>query len=247
MPRACARRKVVTKTAHSPASDARTVDLVLDLLLPQRCTVCSLPGGQLCGGCRSGLPRVRAPLCERCGAPTAWPVARCRECAGRRLAFASARAAVEYDAAVRRLVAAWKERGLRRLATIAADLVVEVVEPPDVAALAFVPRDRDRALRRGHHTAEALARALASRWQVPLLETLARRGAAPRQRGLSRVERRRNLRGAFVAGGSVPTRVALVDDVYTTGATAHFAASALRKAGVRHVEVVTFARTIRIR
>jgi predicted amidophosphoribosyltransferase len=41
--------------------------------------------------------------------------------------------------------------------------------------------------------------------------------------------------------------VILVDDVYTTGATAGAAASALRKAGARRVEVVTFARTIRVR
>jgi ComF family protein len=223
------------------------VDSVLDLLLPQRCTVCSLPGSQLCGGCRSSLPRIEPPLCERCGAPTAWPVARCRECSGRRLAFASARAAVEYDAGVRRLVAAWKERGLRRLVLTAAELVLEAVEPPDVAAVAFVPRDRDRTLKRGHHTAESLARELAAAWQLPLLAALHRARPAPRQRGLSRAERRRNLRGAFSARDDVPVRVALVDDVYTTGATVHFAASALRHAGARRVEVVTFARTIRIR
>jgi ComF family protein len=214
------------------------VDCVLDLLLPQRCTVCSLPGSQLCGGCRSSLPRIRPPLCERCGAPTAWPVARCRECAGRRLAFASARAAVEYDARVRRLVAGWKERGLRRLAPTAAELVLATVEPPDVQSLTFVPRDRDRTLRRGHHTAEALARELASAWELPLVAALDRRRSAPRQRGLSRAERRRNLRGAFVYRAEVPARVALVDDVYTTGATVHFAAAALRQAGARRVDVV---------
>jgi competence protein ComFC len=223
------------------------VDLVLDLLLPQRCTVCSLPGSQLCGGCRSSLPRMEPPLCERCGAPTAWPVSRCRECSGRRLAFATARAAVEYDARVRRLVAAWKERGLRRLAATAAELVLENLECPDVAALGFVPRDRDRTLKRGHHTAEALAHELAAAWNLPLVEALDRRRAAQRQRGLSRAERRRNLRDAFVPRSGVPRRVVLVDDVYTTGATAHFAASALRKAGASRVDVVTFARTIRIR
>jgi ComF family protein len=223
------------------------VEVVLDLLLPQRCTVCSLPGSQLCGGCRSSLPRVEPPLCERCGAPTAWPVARCRECAGRRLAFATARAALEYDASVRRLVAAWKERGLRRLAVPAAELVVDVVQRPPVTALTFVPGDRDRALRRGHHPAEALARELARRWELPLVPALARAGTARRQRGLTREERRRNLRGAFAARPAVPARIALVDDVYTTGATAHFAASALRRNGARHVEVVTFSRTIRIR
>jgi predicted amidophosphoribosyltransferase len=64
---------------------------------------------------------------------------------------------------------------------------------------------------------------------------------------LTQHERRRNVAGAFVAHGHVPTCVVLIDDVYTTGATANAAASALRKGGARKVEVVTLARTIRIR
>ena len=98
---------------------------MLDLLLPRRCVVCGAGGTQLCADCLAGLPRIGPPLCARCGAPTAWPVRRCRECAGRRLAFASARAAVAYDAAVRRIVAGWKERGLRGLAEDAAALVAD--------------------------------------------------------------------------------------------------------------------------
>ena len=80
-----------------------------------------------------------------------------------------------------------------------------------------------------------------------LLTALARVRAGPRQRDLTREERRRNLRGAFAAPRPLPARIALVDDVYTTGATVHFAASALRRNGARHVDVVTFSRTIRIR
>src|SRR3989454_4228383 len=138
--------------------------MLLELLLPQRCVVCRRPGAQACAGCLDALPRLTGPLCARCGAPTAWPVARCRECSGRRLAFASARAAVEYDGSVRRFVAAWKERGLRRLATEAAELVVGAVPPPRVELLAFVPPDRERVLLRGHHPAERLAHELGTRW-----------------------------------------------------------------------------------
>jgi predicted amidophosphoribosyltransferase len=76
---------------------------------------------------------------------------------------------------------------------------------------------------------------------------LARVRGSPRQRQLTRDERRRNVAAAFAARPDVPVRVLLVDDVYTTGATANAAASALRKAGARRVEVVTFARTIRLR
>jgi predicted amidophosphoribosyltransferase len=184
-------------------------------------------------------------LCARCGAPTAWPVRRCRECAGRRLAFASARAAVAYDGAVRALVAAWKERGLRRLSALAADAVVEAVPRPSVAALCFVPPDSDRSLRRGHHPAERLARDLGRCWELPVEPLVRRSRSAPRQRGLALADRRRNVAGAFASAGRSPAAVALVDDVYTSGATSAAAASALRKGGARRVEVVTFARVIR--
>ena len=130
---------------------------MLDLLLPQRCLLCGVGGTQLCPTCRARLPPVTAPLCDRCGAPTAWPVQRCRECAGRRLAFATARAAVVYDAEVRRLVAGWKEHGLRRLADDAAALVAERLQPPAAAAVTFVPPDPHRALERGYHPARRLA------------------------------------------------------------------------------------------
>jgi len=152
---------------------------------------------------------------------------------------------VAYDEPVRRIVAAWKERGLRRLAAWAADVVVEVVPRPDADVVGFVPPDRDRLLRRGHHAAEALARALGRRWELPVEPLLARTRPSQRQRSLDHVERRRNVRGAFGAAATVRGRILLVDDVYTTGATVNAAASALRRAGARRVEVVTFARAIR--
>jgi predicted amidophosphoribosyltransferase len=219
---------------------------VLDLLLPRRCLVCGAGGAQLCASCIAGLAPIEPPLCERCGAPTAWPVRRCRECAGRRLAFARARAAVAYDDAVRRLVAAWKERGLRRLAEQAAQVVDEVLPRPDaVAVVTFVPADAGRRLERGHHPAERLAEALGRRWELPHAALLAPRGRSERQRGLSLAARRRNVGDAFHASEAVRGRVVLVDDVYTSGATSAAASTALRAAGAAAVEVVTFARAIR--
>ncbi len=216
---------------------------MLDLLLPQRCVVCGRDGSQLCTCCFEGLPLLEPPLCARCGAPTAWPVERCRECAGRRLAFAHARAAAAYDDAARRLVHAWKERGLRRLALATAQLVAERLPRPPADAIAYVPADRERRLARGHNPAERLARELGLLWELPCLSLLERtRGG--RQRGSSAAARR-SVRGAFAATGPAPRRLVLVDDVYTTGATAAAAASALRGAGARTVEVVTFARALR--
>jgi predicted amidophosphoribosyltransferase len=219
--------------------------VLLDLIFPARCAGCGALGGELCAGCLDALPRLGGPLCDRCGAPTAWPVPRCRECTGRRIAYARARAAVGYDRAVRRLVRGWKEHGLRRVARLAAELVVEVVPPPRAEVVAWVPADRDRTLRRGHSTAQALALELAPHWGLEPVPLLARTRAVAPQRGLGRVERRRNVAGSFRAARPPPRRVCLVDDVFTTGATVSAAASALRAAGAREVLVVTFARTLR--
>jgi predicted amidophosphoribosyltransferase len=146
---------------------------------------------------------------------------------------------------VRPLVAAWKERGLRRLAEEAADVIVRTVERPSVVALTFIPPDGDRSVKRGHHPAQRLARELGRRWELPVVAVLGRTRAPRPQRGLTLASRRRNVAGAFVARSRGPTRLGVIDDVYTTGATVSAAASALRAAGVRHVEVVTFARTVR--
>jgi predicted amidophosphoribosyltransferase len=199
----------------------------------------------LCAACHDGLRRLHGPMCARCGAPTAWAVSRCSECAGRRIGFATARAAVAYDRHTRPLVAAWKERGLRCLTGIAADLVTEVVRPPPILALAPVPADRDRTLWRGQGSAEALAHALGESWRLPVVTALSRARPTPRQRGLDRAARRKNVRQAFGSAGLVPARIGLVDDVYTTGATVLAAATELRRNGAREVHVVTFARAIR--
>jgi ComF family protein len=219
---------------------------LLDLLAPPRCAACGGGETALCLACEASIARLVPPLCARCGAPTAWPVERCFECAGRRLSFRTARAAVRYEGAARALVAAWKERGLRSLAKVAAELVLEVVPRPAASAVVFVPGDADRTAWRGGNTAEALARGLSVGWELPLAATLERRGRVPRQRGLTRPARRANAQGSFSARRESPARVVLVDDVYTTGATVAAAATELRRAGARSVDVVTLARAVRL-
>lgn len=219
--------------------------MLLDILLPNRCAACGVSGPALCPGCRDSLIRLAPPLCDRCGSPGAWPVKRCAECSGRRIAFASARAAIVYDAPARRFVQAWKEHGQRRLAREAAAIVAETLSRPAAPVLAFVPADGERALRRGHRPAEALARELGRVWELPVAPLVGRARSVERQRGLGLQARRRNVRGAFASARASPTQVCLVDDVYTSGATAGAAASALRQGGARRVEVVTLARAVR--
>lgn len=149
-----------------------------------------------------------------------------------------------YDESVRRLVAGWKERGLRKIADDAAALIVERLPRPAADLVTFVPADRRRRSARGHHPAERLARALAHRWQLPCHSLVLRTRETERQRGLTLADRRRNVAAAFAARAA-RGEILLVDDVYTSGATVSAAAAALRAAGAEHVNVMTFARAIR--
>lgn len=131
------------------------------------------------------------------------------------------------------------------MAALAAELVVVHVERPAADVIAYIPPDAVRQLQRGHHPAERLAAELAQRWQLPVAPLVTRRRTVARQTGLGSAERRRNVRGAFVAASGCPATVVLVDDVYTTGATVSAAAGALRAAGAGTVQVITFARVVR--
>jgi predicted amidophosphoribosyltransferase len=218
---------------------------LLDLVLPERCAVCDLPGSTLCDPCRSSIIPLVPPVCERCGSPGPWPVRQCAECSGRRLAFVNARSAIVYDELARAFVRAWKERGRRGLARAAAALVCEVLPLPEADCIVPVPGDPERARERGDVPSRALAGELGRSWSLPVLDVLERTKVLPRQRGLSLEERRRNVRGSVVARSTLPKVACVVDDVYTSGATADACAAACRRAGARRVQVVTLARAVR--
>ena len=219
---------------------------LLALLAPRRCVSCSAPGTLLCAACRRETVPVRAPVCERCGEPVALRMPSCRACRGTRGGLDRARSALELSGVTADLVHAWKRRSAA-LGPIAVELVVELVEPPAGDVLCAVPADPERRLARGCDPPAELARGLAEAWRLTLdLDLLVRRRGTRPQRGLAAAERRRNLRDAFAAQAP-PRVVVLVDDVYTTGETAHACARALKRAGAGEVHVVTFARTPRDR
>ena len=105
--------------------------------------------------------------------------------------------------------------------------------------------DPERAWERGDVPARSLATELGATWGLPSLDVLVRTRALRPQRGLSLDERRRNVRGSVSACSAVASSVCVVDDVYTSGATVDACASACRRAGASHVEVITFARAVR--
>src|SRR6185312_15310872 len=210
------------------------------IVLPRRCVACAAPGEWMCERCGPRLRALAAPLCGRCGAPTAVAVTTCHACSRLRW-LTTARSALWLEGPALALVGRWK-RGEISPARLAAALIVHELPRPPVDAIAVVPAVRDRLLLRGADPPAELALELGGWWEVPVMPLLRRtRGVRP-QRGLDATARRSNVRGAFAARAG-PLRLALVDDVYTTGATVDECARALRQAGAQHVHVLTLART----
>ncbi|MDN4575797.1 amidophosphoribosyltransferase [Pandoraea cepalis] len=115
----------------------------------------------------------------------------------------------------------------------------------DAALLVPVPLAPSRLATRGFNQAWELARVASRRAHLPAsARVLHRERTTAAQRRLSRDERRRNLRGAFVASDQVRgRRIVLIDDVMTTGATCDAAAAALKRAGATHVIAAVALRT----
>lgn len=197
-------------------------------------------------------------LCARCGVPfeiEVDPDQVCGACIARPPVFDRARAALEYGDVSRQIVLALKHRGRRDgLSTIAGWMATAGAElVADADMIIPVPLHYFRLVRRGFNQSVWLAAALARRTGKPAcVNILHRRKHTPIQGGLSQDARRRNVEGAFI----VPKgrrrqiegrRILLVDDVFTTGATAQACARALKTGGAAHTDVVTLARVARPR
>lgn len=193
------------------------------------------------------------PVCARCGLPfeiAVDPGQVCAACRARPPHYDRARAALVYGEVSRDLVLGLKYQGRRDgLATLASWMAAAGKPLLDEAQLIVpAPLHYFRLVRRGFNQSVWLAAALARSSGVRLsVDALVRTRATPIQGGLSADGRRRNVQGAFRVRGSRmglvrESRVLLVDDVLTTGATADACALALKRAGAICVDVVTLAR-----
>ena len=226
---------------------------IAGLLLPQRCELCveRTGGALLCAACTEALPRVVAP-CPVCALPSARNAV-CGACLALPPPYVATVAAVAYAFPVDRLLQRIKYGGRIALAQWAGAALAAAVRdtlasrrsgirPDCIVALPLAAaRQRDR----GFNQAREIALRVASDTGLPLAAPLARITAGPPQTALPWTERRRNVRGAFAVRAPVRGgRIALVDDVMTTGATLAEASRALLAAGADRVECWVVARTL---
>jgi ComF family protein len=149
-----------------------------------------------------------------------------------------------YEDAPRRLILGLKLRGRRDAATplTAAMATAAITGGLTADVLTWVPGRRRDTRRRGFDHAELLAQGLGSRLGLPVAPLIHRVSDPPDQTSLTREQRHKNLAGVFEGTTSGPFRVAIVDDLVTTGATLTACAAALRATGTMVVEAVVGCR-----
>ena len=254
------------KRAEAPLARSLCAGL-LGRLFPCICVLCGQRAERdidLCRMCEQAL-EINAGACPRCAAPFAAPrdaaaseyavaledaAGVCGTCLASPPPWRTTVAPFSYSAPLSRIVAGLKSGNGLLEARVLGVLLLPFVrqryaDEPLPEALLPVPLTRRRRWQRGYNQAELLARELGRALDRPQLRNrLVRVKHAPPQRALPRSARLRNLRGAFKVKGPLGARrVALVDDVTTTGATVRAAAAALLAAGASEVDVWTVAKT----
>jgi len=228
---------------------------LLDLVLPPRCPGCGTIVDQLdsfCAPCWSGLQFIGESGCGVCGIPLeATDASLCAGCMARPPRIARTRAAVVYGEISRSLAIRLKYGRKVALAKAMARYMTPLLGPlPPDALLVPVPLHRSRVAARGFNQSLLVAREMGRKRGLPVdWRALRRTRATGSMKGLSLLQRRKAVAGAFRVADPPAVRgrtIVLIDDVLTTGSTANACARALLRAGAARVELLCWARVVRV-
>lgn len=249
------------------STPAAVLDSLTSVFFPADCRVCGLPLAgftllPVCYSCWNDLPPQTGALCARCGEDLDWDPAAtgepvCRPCRTVPPDFTQAVAHGVYNGKLRALLHLLKYDGMepvaKRLGVLLANQVLTITDLPADLLVVPVPLYGKKRRSRGFNQSDLLACALIDALRRRRPETrvqlaaplLVRQRATGSQAGLTPHQRRENVRGAFFVPRPATVRgrhILLIDDIYTTGATARACSTALHRAGAATVRVATVAR-----
>ena len=225
---------------------------LLYTLLPGTCILCGAASHRnldLCEGCEQDLPRLES-VCRRCSIPLIKDQTLCGRCFSKPPPFERCVALYQYIPPVDQLIIDFKFNRKLLIGKVLSFLLAQHLhglygdDTPDL--LIPVPLHPKRLRHRGFNQALEIAEVISDRCGIPIDNRCCRRiRDTDAQRNLSARQRLRNIRKAFSLDSEIAaTRVAIVDDVVTTGATVTELSNTLLKHGVEQVHVWAVARTI---
>ncbi|WP_262966099.1 ComF family protein [Methylobacter psychrophilus] len=227
------------------------INIIQDYLLPPTCILCGNTGENgldLCKSCYQRLLRNNQ-CCYRCAEifeiATISPVL-CGRCLSSNPAFDETYAPFIYQGEMRHLITSLKfgahYKNARLLGLLLAEHLKKTAEKPDL--ILPVPLHKTRYQQRGFNQAIEIAKTVAKELKIPLdLNSCIRHRDTPHQTALTAKQRRKNIQNSFsIIKPLHAQHIAILDDVMTTGSTAHELAYLLKKAGVDQVDVWVCAR-----
>ncbi|MDZ4816467.1 MAG: ComF family protein [Verrucomicrobiota bacterium] len=230
---------------------------LIGLVYPRTCVLSHVPLPAenklwVCDEAIEDRIRIESPYCRRCGLMYAGEILsefECPNCVKLEFAFEEARAAYIAKGSVRELIHKFKyeqQLWLKNILGLWIEEATHLVEDwGQIDGLIPIPLHPARKRERGFNQSEVLAQTLAEKSGKPILKAINRVKYTNSQVTMNRAERLTNLRKAFALNNKFELRggyYALIDDVFTTGATAHECSRLLKKAGARKVLVLTVAR-----
>jgi ComF family protein len=234
---------------------------ISSVIFPPQCLGCAEilnPGENriFCLACEAKVDIINGAICSVCGisfpdSPS--PGHRCGDCIENKPFFSCARAVFSYESLILEAIHRFKyHRDLavgETLASFMADFAFPDINFPEYTMIMPVPLHVKKLRQRGFNQSLILAKAIGKRHKIPVdFSLLKRHKFTESQTGMTKDERRKNIKGAFeitawekIAGQNI----ILVDDVFTTGATANECAKTLLKAKAQKVAVLTLARVLK--
>ncbi len=237
---------------------ARSLHALSDVIWPRSCLVCQheLPAEHsiwcICPGCIGELHKESGPSCPRCTSnigPHVNAELGCPSCQNEKFAFTTATRMGRYEGKLRDAILMAKSVSHESLAQVLGRIYAttrrDELLKTQPHAVVPIPLHRWKRWQRGYNQSETIARGLAKELQLPLYcWALFKVRSTQTQTVMTPTERRANLKNAFRANRLsrlTGMRILLIDDVLTTGSTAHAASQALIALGAAQVHVAVLA------
>ena len=222
--------------------------LKIDQILKQNCLLCTgLEANEygLCEACLQALPYAPSTSCPQCGLSSNGLL--CGSCLNSPPDFDATHSVFLYSFPIDAMMQRYKYGDALHISRTFGQLLADKININSIDLIIPMPMHPARLKERGFNQALEIAKALVNLWGKEKLDykSAIRQKLTPPQASLPFKERVKNIKGAFAVSGNLAgKRVAIVDDVMTTGASLNELAKTLKKASASHVECWVLARTL---